>query len=116
MDNINAYLGMNPIDGIEHLRVSTDKTRYGKDIKYTETREITDDQSIAARMAVSYLCGKNDMELLELGEKLELISEEELKIFCTPYNIDIKRGAGHYDRSAARVKKDYADGIKDGGR
>lgn len=114
MDNINAYLGMNPIDGIEHLRVSTDKTRYGKDIKYTETREITDDQSIAARMAVSYLCGKNDMELLELGEKLELISEEELKIFCTPYNI--KSGTGHYCSSAKRAKEDYADGIKDGGR
>lgn len=114
MDNINAYLGMNPIDGIEHLKVSTNKTRYGKDITYTETIEVTDDQSIAARMAVSYLCGKNDMELLELGKKLELINEEELKIFCTPYTI--KSGTGHYSSSVKRAKEDYDDAIKDGGR
>jgi len=116
IENINAYLMSNPIDGIEHLNVTAPKTRYKTgNRKYIEERKITDDQSIAARMAVGYLCQLNDIELLELGKQFGYITEEQWNIFFRPYEQhSAKRngGEGHYTSSATKTLGDYDNAAK----
>ena len=116
IENINAYLMSNPIDGIQHLNVTAPKTTFGiGNRKYIEERKITDDQSIAARMAVGYLCQLNDIELLNLGKRLNYISQEQYNLFFKPYSehsAKRKGEQGHYTSSATRTAGDYSDAAK----
>ena len=116
IENINAYLMSNPIDGIQHLNVTAPKTTYGiGNRKYIEERKITDDQSIAARMAVGYLCQLNDIELLNLGKRLNYITQEQYNLFFKPYSehsAKRKGEQGHYTSSATRTAGDYSDAAK----
>ena len=116
IENINAYLMSNPIDGIVHLNVTAPKTRYDMGSKkYIEERKVTDDQAIAARMAVGYLCQLNDIDLLELAKKFNYITEEQYNKFFIPYEQQsAKRNGeqGHYTSSAKHSAADYDEAEK----
>lgn len=116
IENINAFLMSNPIDGIEHLNVTAPKKTYETgNRKYITERKITDDQSIAARMAVGYLCQLNDTDLLDLGKELSCITQEQYNLFFKPYtehSAKRKGGEGHYTSSAIGTAQDYSDAEK----
>lgn len=115
MSNINAFLRNKPIDGIDNLNVTAPRTTYypGKK-KQIEERKVTDDQSIAARIAVSYLCQLNDTDLLKLGQELGFLTDEQIKVFKIPYTeYSPKRQGkqGHYGGATERTVADYNHGI-----
>lgn len=121
ISNVNAYLRDTPVDGINNLNVTAQRTTYiTSKQKIIEEREVTDDQSIAARFAASYLCQLNDEDLLKLGENLDILSQKDIEILKKPYTkYSLKREGrqegkeGHLADAAKQASKDYSDANND---
>lgn len=113
IERVNSKLRSNPVDNIDNLNVTAVRTRYiTSKSKTLEEREVTDDQSIAARFAASYLCQLNDEDLLKLGENLGILSQEDIEILKKPYTqYSLKREGqqGHLADAAQNAIKDYSN-------
>lgn len=113
MENINTYLRNKPVDGISNLDVVAPKVTYGIGTEFLQKREIGTDEQIAARMVISYLNTLNDIQLLDLGLKLGLISEADVAKFYKPYTG--KKDTGHPTTSVINTMGDYIDAEQEAG-
>ena len=113
---INAFLRFNPIEGrIRRLSFSSPKMhtvlnkKRGRTLQ--EYYQFDTDQQIAARIAVSYIQGLNELDVVELASKLGILSNEERKILETSYDkLKLKeKGLSYVTQSNKGTGDDYRE-------
>lgn len=120
IDRINSYLRGNPIEGIKHLSLLVSKHRYIKgeegEVEKISTgkRKINTDQQIAARLTIGYLNTLNDIQLIELASKQNIITDKQREEFERPYRNKKEEGA-HFSATAKKAKEDYLIGSSKAG-
>ena len=115
IENINLFYKVHPEYGIQYLQVTANKKRYSPQGTLSMERKVTRDQQIAARIAITYIMTLNDYELLELAKNLDIITQEQLNLFYSPYTeVSEKRKGGNpvVTRAAEQTAKDYTETTK----
>lgn len=106
LDRINAYLKVNPVEEIKHLSLSISKHKYIEGVDGAAEkisvgkRKINTDEQIASRLVIGFINELSDVQLVELMNKLKILSDEDKKVINEPYNSDKKEP---YNTKASRI-------------
>lgn len=107
LDRINSFLKAKPVEGINHLSLLASRHKYilgvdGAAEKIsTGKRKLNTDQQIAARLVIGYINTLSDKELIELASRMEVIGDEDKKVFTKPY--DPNRKGNPYRTKSSRI-------------
>lgn len=107
LDRINTFLKAKPVEGINHLSLLVDRHKYILGVEgaaekiSTGKRKINTDQQIAARLVIGYINTLSDKELIELASRMEVIGDDDKKVFTKPY--DPSKKGNPYSTKSSRI-------------
>lgn len=119
LDRINTFLKAKPVEGINHLSLLVDRHKYILGVEgaaekiSTGKRKINTDQQIAARLVIGYINTLSDKELIELASRMEVIGDEDKKVFTKPYDPN-RKGNPYRTKSSKIAAMNYEVGTTQG--
>ena len=87
VDRINGSLRADPVEGVKNLDFIVRREQRRKDgTRVLMERKLGRDERIAARIALGYLGSLTEEEIVDLGKRLGVLTENDISILYKPYN------------------------------
>ena len=101
INRINVSLRAKPIEGVKNLDFIVNREKQGLNGTIIQTRAIGRDERIAARIALGFLGSLTENEIVDLGKRLKILSDDEIEVLKKPYSTEEEHSSTESTDSAA---------------